>query len=38
MVILQQPYDRDLGFNLSPTAVFFATNFFNPVGILSQAD
>jgi TonB-linked SusC/RagA family outer membrane protein len=32
-----QPYDRDLGFNLSPTAVFFATNFFNPVGILSQA-
>jgi TonB-linked SusC/RagA family outer membrane protein len=32
-----QPYDRDLGFNLSPTAVFFATNFFNPVGILSQS-
>ncbi len=32
-----QPYDRDLGFNLSPTAVFFATNFFNPVGILKQS-
>lgn len=32
-----QPYDRDLGFNLSPTAVFFATNFFNPVGIVSQS-
>jgi TonB-linked SusC/RagA family outer membrane protein len=33
----QQPYDRALGFNLSPTAVFSATNFFNPVGILSQS-
>lgn len=32
-----EPYDRDLGFNLSPTAVFFATNFFNPVNILSQS-
>jgi TonB-linked SusC/RagA family outer membrane protein len=32
-----QPYDRDLGFNLSPTSVFFASNFFNPVGILSQS-
>ncbi|MCD0487329.1 TonB-dependent receptor [Pedobacter sp. MC2016-14] len=32
-----QPYDRALGFNLSPTSVFFATNFFNPVGIVSQS-
>jgi TonB-linked SusC/RagA family outer membrane protein len=32
-----QPYDRDLGFNLSPTSVFFASNFFNPVGIVSQS-
>lgn len=32
-----QPYDRDLGFNLSPTSVFFSSTFFNPVGILSQA-
>jgi TonB-linked SusC/RagA family outer membrane protein len=33
----QQPYDRDLGFNLSPSAVFSATNFYNPVGILAQS-
>jgi TonB-linked SusC/RagA family outer membrane protein len=33
----QQPYDRDLGFNLSPTAVFSASNFYNPVGILAQS-
>lgn len=32
---IQQPYDRDLGYNLSPTAVFSAANFYNPVGILS---
>ncbi|SIT06573.1 TonB-linked outer membrane protein, SusC/RagA family [Filimonas lacunae] len=32
-----QPYNRALNFNLSPTSVFFATNFFNPVGILSQS-
>jgi TonB-linked SusC/RagA family outer membrane protein len=32
-----QPYDRSLNFNLSPTSVFFASNFFNPVGILSQS-
>ena len=31
----QQPYDRALGLNLSPTAVFSAANFYNPVGILS---
>lgn len=33
----QQPYDRALGLNLSPTAVFSASNFYNPLGILSQA-
>ncbi|WP_394355211.1 SusC/RagA family TonB-linked outer membrane protein [Mucilaginibacter myungsuensis] len=33
----QQPYDRALGLNLSPTAVFSASNFYNPVGILSQS-
>jgi len=32
-----QPYDRDLNYNLSPTAVFSASNFYNPVGILSQS-
>ena len=32
-----EPYDRDLGYNLSPTAVFSASNFYNPVNILSQA-
>lgn len=32
-----QPYDRELGYNLSPTAVFSASNFYNPVGILSQS-
>ncbi|RKR80317.1 TonB-linked SusC/RagA family outer membrane protein [Mucilaginibacter gracilis] len=34
---IQQPYDRDLGYNLSPTAAFSASNFYNPVGILSQS-
>nr|WP_167346208.1 TonB-dependent receptor [Pedobacter ginsenosidimutans] len=32
-----QPYDRELNYNLSPTAVFSASNFYNPVGILSQS-
>jgi TonB-linked SusC/RagA family outer membrane protein len=32
-----QPYDRELGYNLSPTAVFSASNFYNPVSILSQS-
>jgi len=32
---IQQPYDRDLNYNLSPSAVFSASNFYNPVGILS---
>jgi len=32
-----QPYDRDLNYNLSPTAVFSASNFYNPVGILGQS-
>ncbi|MEO6522901.1 MAG: TonB-dependent receptor [Mucilaginibacter sp.] len=31
----QEPYDRDLNYNLSPTAVFSASNFYNPVNILS---
>lgn len=30
-----QPYDRELNYNLSPTAVFSASNFYKPVGILS---
>jgi TonB-linked SusC/RagA family outer membrane protein len=34
---IAQPYNRALGLNLSPTAVFSASNFFNPVGILSQS-
>jgi TonB-linked SusC/RagA family outer membrane protein len=34
---IAQPYDRELGYNLSPTAVFSASNFYNPVGILSQS-
>ena len=32
-----QPYDRELNYNLSPTSVFSASNFYNPVGILSQS-
>jgi TonB-linked SusC/RagA family outer membrane protein len=32
-----EPYDRELGYNLSPTAVFSASNFYNPVNILSQS-
>nr|WP_188412347.1 TonB-dependent receptor [Pedobacter mendelii] len=32
-----QPYDRELNYNLSPTAVFSASNFYNPVGILSSS-
>lgn len=32
-----EPYDRALGYNLSPTAVFSASNFFNPLNIVSQA-
>ncbi|RYY25515.1 MAG: SusC/RagA family TonB-linked outer membrane protein, partial [Sphingobacteriaceae bacterium] len=31
----QEPYDRALGYNLSPTAVFSASNFYNPLNILS---
>ena len=31
-----QPYYREVGLNLSPTAVFSAGNFYNPVGILTQ--
>jgi TonB-linked SusC/RagA family outer membrane protein len=33
----QEPYDRDLNYNLSPTAVFSASNFYNPVNILSKS-
>ncbi|RYE36468.1 MAG: TonB-dependent receptor [Sphingobacteriaceae bacterium] len=32
-----EPYDRALGYNLSPTAVFSASNFFNPLNIVSQS-
>lgn len=32
-----EPYDRELGYNLSPTAVFSASNFYSPVNILSQS-
>ena len=31
----QEPYDRSLNYNLSPTAVFSASNFYSPVNILS---
>lgn len=31
-----QPYDRALGYNTSPTSVFFQSNLINPVSILSQ--
>lgn len=34
---IAQPYDRELNYNLSPTSVFSASNFYNPVGILSQS-
>ncbi|MEO7214689.1 TonB-dependent receptor [Mucilaginibacter sp.] len=33
----QEPYDRDLGYNLSPSAVFSAANFYSPVNILSKS-
>jgi TonB-linked SusC/RagA family outer membrane protein len=31
-----QPYDRALGYNTSPTSVFFQTNLINPVSVLTQ--
>lgn len=31
-----QPYDRALGYNTSPTSVFFQSNLINPVSILTQ--
>ncbi len=34
---IAQPYDRELNYNLSSTSVFSASNFYNPVGILSQS-
>jgi len=32
-----QVYDRELGYNLSPTAIFFPSNYVNPVNVISQA-
>ncbi|MFA6083856.1 TonB-dependent receptor [Mucilaginibacter sp.] len=31
-----EPYDRSLPFTLSPTAVYFPSNFFNPLNVLEQ--
>ena len=32
-----EAYDRELGYNLSATAVFFPPNYINPVNVITQA-